>query len=398
MTPLVSVIIPAYNQARYLPLTLKCVEAQTYSDWEIVLVNDGSTDNTATVALAFGDSRLNYIVQNNQGLSAARNTGVRAARGEYLAFLDADDEWESRFLERCVTVATADPAKAGVYTRNKYIDQDGCVLPDIGGKVVAPSQFRRRLLEGGFFPPNASLVKTSIVRQVGLFDTQLTSVEDWDLWLRISERWILGALEEPLACYRIYAGSMSTNAARMHANRITALSKYFGPPVDDPHTWPEDKRIAYGFAYRSASLGYLQQEQLGIAWQHLKEGAIIWPGLLMRLDTIYEMASGNKPWGYRGQISVEQARNNSHSVIENLTQLLSEPRLHHIRRAAFGHAYWSLGMLSERAGQWSTARGYLLKALQAQPRLIVDYSFMRRLLKILAGPQIVNVLRKTSKT
>src|SRR5512135_2445774 len=116
MTPIVSIIIPCYNQARYLPLSIGSVQAQSRPDWEIVLVNDGSTDDSAAVAAHFTDPRIRYIYQNNQGLSAARNTGVRAALGRYLAFLDSDDEWASEFLTTCIHTLETNPRLAGVYT------------------------------------------------------------------------------------------------------------------------------------------------------------------------------------------------------------------------------------------------------------------------------------------
>ncbi|MEM4724269.1 MAG: glycosyltransferase family A protein, partial [Candidatus Hadarchaeum sp.] len=110
----VSVIIPCYNHGHYLPCAVNSVMAQTFADWEAIIVDDGSTDNTREVAAQFTDSRVRYIYQDNRGLAAARNTGIRAAQGEYLAFLDADDEWEPTFLEACVAALSQQPALAAV--------------------------------------------------------------------------------------------------------------------------------------------------------------------------------------------------------------------------------------------------------------------------------------------
>lgn len=99
--PEVSVIIPCYNHGHYLPHAVNSVLAQTFTDWEAIIVDDGSTDNTREVAAQFTDERVRYVHQENRGLSGARNTGIRAAQGAYLAFLDADDEWEPRFLRVC---------------------------------------------------------------------------------------------------------------------------------------------------------------------------------------------------------------------------------------------------------------------------------------------------------
>ena len=387
MTPAVSIVIPCYNQSRYLPLSIRSVQAQSWPDWEIVLVNDGSTDDTAAVAAQFSDSRIRYIYQDNQGLSAARNTGIRAAQGRYLAFLDSDDEWEPDFLEKCVQALESNPSLAGVYTRNIFIDQDGQVLPHIGGEMVAPAAFRNRTLEGGYFPPNSVLVATAVVRELGLFDITLTSEEDWDLWLRISERYTMQAIAQPLARYRSYTGSMSTNAARMHANRIAVLTKYFGPPTGDLHAWSVEKRRAYGFAFRNTCIGFLQQAQVDEAWQYLAVGVSFWPDLLKRLDTLYELACGDKPWGYRSQIDPQRFQAYGADMMCRLTQMLDRDDLHlqRMRRVALSNGYWVLGMLADQNGQWQTARSYLFKAWKTNPQLSLQYPFMRRLIKVSIG-------------
>ncbi len=397
MTPTVSVIIPCYNQARYLADALKSVQAQTWPDWEAVLVNDGSTDDTAAVAAQFLDSRIRYIYQDNQGLSAARNTGIRAAQGRYLAFLDSDDEWEAEFLEKCIQVLESDHALAGVYTLNFHIDQNGHTLPDNGGQVVEPASFRSRLLEGGYFPPNSVVVVAAVVREMGLFDVALTSEEDWDLWLRISERYTMRAIARILARYRIYTGSMSTNAARMHNNRLAVLAKYFGPPDGDPQAWSVDKRCAYAFAYRNTCIGYLQQGQGDEAWRYLAQSASFWPDLLRRLDTLYELACGNRPWGQRSQVDTRQLQETGADLIGRLEQLLDQADLplQALRRITLGNAYWVLGMLADQNGAWSMAQTYLLKAWATNRRLGLHCSFVRRLLKVSAGPRLVSALRKT---
>ena len=207
MNPLASVIIPAYNQATFLPCALRSILSQTFTDWETIIIDDGSTDDTAAVAASFIDPRIRYIYQKNQGLSAARNRGIRAARGIYLTFLDADDEWEQQFLQCCATTLDDNRTLGGVYTLSYFVDQQSNTLPRLGGCIVPPSEFRARNLEGGFFPMHASLIRASVCQEVGQFDTGLTSEEDWDLWLRISERYQLRGIPNP---WRVIA---STQAA-----------------------------------------------------------------------------------------------------------------------------------------------------------------------------------------
>ena len=397
MSQLVTIVMPVYNGEAFIAEAIESVIAQTYPHWELIVVDDGSTDGTATIVRAFDDPRIRYTYQENQGLAAARNTGIRAAQGEYLAFLDADDEWTPQFLQKCVDVLAADETLAGVYTRNYFIDQKGNVLPQLGGRVVPDHTFRNRLLEGGFFPPHAALVRTEVVREVGLFHTQLEGqgTEDWHLWLRISQRYTMRGIPEPLARYRVYPGSMSTDASSMHANRIAVLAKHFSFPGGDPVTWSEEKRRAYGFAYRSAALGYIQQSQPDEGWRFLAQAVSTWPHLLERLDTFYELACGDQPRGYRGQAGSLDIDGNGAEMLKRLDALFAERgSLEPLRRLAYSNAYLALGMLSDQAGRWAAARRYLFQAIVANPRLLGSYLVVRRLLKLCAGQRLVRAGRR----
>lgn len=386
MTTIVSVVIPCYNHAHYVRYALDSVLAQTFADWEAIVVDDGSTDDTPSAVAAFVDPRVRYIRQTNQGLSAARNTGVEAAQGEYLAFLDADDAWRPGFLQRCVSALSRDPALSGVYTRVVFIDPEHNTLPQLGGETVPAAAFRDRLKEGGFFPPCAVLVRATMAREAGSFDTHLTSLEDWDMWLRISERRPMLGLLEPLACYRVYPGSMSTNVERMHKNRIAVLVKHFGELGNDGEHEADEKRRAYGFVCRCTALDHIQQGHWDEGWDFLEQGIGIWPGLLARLDTFYELACGSQPRGYRGGMEKLDIDGNGSKILGWLNGLLSSETAPFaaLKPVASGNAYLALGMLSDQAGRCVAARRYLWRAIGANPRLIT-VSVIRRLLKLSLG-------------
>lgn len=395
--PRVSVIIPCYNHGAYLPDAIRSVQAQSISDWELIIVDDGSTDNTRATADQFAnDSRLHYTYQANAGLSGARNTGTREAQGEYVVYLDADDEFEPRFLETCLAALGNNPALAGVYTLNSFIDDQGVRLPQRGGEVVAPSKFRSRNLEGGFFAVHAALVRAAVVREVGFFDTQLTSEEDWDLWIRIAERYEMQGIAQALVCYRVYPGSMSTNALRMHANRLAVLSKYFGPPEGDPDAWSKDKRSAYGFAYRATAFAMAQQNQPEESWKWLTQAALVWPLLLERVDTFYELAVGNQPSGHRDQVSQATIELNGAKIFDWLSAFCEHYALpRSMRQRASANVHLALSLLTESTGAWASARHHFYRAIGAQPKLLLSYTMLRRLLKLQAGDQITGILRKT---
>ena len=394
MSAKVSVIIPCYNHGHYLSRAVESVLAQTYGNWEVIIVDDGSTDDTRGAALAFADPRIRYIYQQNQGLSAARNAGIREASGSYLAFLDADDEWDPRFLQHTTKALGADEHLGGVYTLNRFIDRQGNLLPSIGGCVVPPDELRARNLEGGFFPPAAALIRASVCRQVGVFDTSLTSEEDWDLWLRMLERYQMQGVTEPLAHYRVYPDSMSTNAGRMHDNRIRILTKHFGPPESDVETWPCGKRRAYGFALRATAYGFVAQREPDLGWRYLTQAVSTWPALFARLDTFYELALGDQPRGYRGQANALDIAGNAADMLGRLKSLLRNTSsvVGALHRTAFGNAYLALGMLSDQAGDWCAARRYLLLAVWQNPTMFSG-SLPRRLLKLCLGPSVARWIK-----
>lgn len=395
--PEVSVIIPCYNHAHYLSYAVRSVLGQTYIDWEAIIVDDGSIDDTRNVAAQFTDPRIQYIYQTNQGLSAARNTGIRVAQGEYLAFLDADDEWEPRFLEACVEALAEQKPITAVVTLARLIDENSAELPRLGGQVIRPEAFHARLVEGGFFPPNAALVRAEVVRREGLFDETLTSVEDWDLWLRITGNGgVMLTIPEPLARYRVSTGSMSTNTARMHANRMAVLAKHFGPPVGNPLAWSIDKRHGYAFACRITALGYIAQQDADEGWRFMRRAVETDPFLLERLDTFYELALGDQPRGYRGEARLLSIAANGEEMLRRLDALLASAcsPVQALRGAAFGNAYLALAMLSDQAGDWASARRYLYRAIQAKPALLRDLSVVRRFTKLLLGQRVIRSARR----
>lgn len=394
--PLVSIIIPCYNHSHFLPNAINSILAQTLVDWEAIIINDGSTDATHEVATRFTDPRIRYIYQENRGLSAARNTGIQAARGTLLAFLDADDEWEVDFLKHCVTALEENETLGFVYTQNRYIDADGHLLPQIGGEALCDEHFRMRLLEGGFFPIHAALLRRCAIETVeGGFDDSLSSVEDWDLWLRISRHFPVRGIAKPLARYRVYPGSMSTDAERMHQNRMAVLAKHFGPQRETARDWAYRKRVAYAFAHRLAAFDHIAQQQPEIGWQHLQHAATIHPAILARLDTFYELALGDQPRGYRGQAESVDLVRNGIEIHRRLESLFEDAPAEVIamKSRAFANTYLALSMLNEQGGHWDRARRYLLQALWVYPQLLTAPGVLRRLLKLSAGRQVITTLQ-----
>lgn len=227
-SPLVSVIVPAYNVAEFIGEALDSVLAQTFTDYEIIVINDGSPDTEALeLALAPYASRIVYLKQENKGVSAARNTGITAARGSLLAFLDGDDTWLPNYLEIQVARIQEDPSIDVLYPN---------VLM-FGGSSEAGEEFMticpssgdvtfERLVSQECNVSNCSIARRDTIVRAGLFDEELRSVEDFDLWLRVIKQG--GRIvyhREVLARYRRRVGSLTADPIWLSENVLRVLEK-----------------------------------------------------------------------------------------------------------------------------------------------------------------------------
>ena len=281
-SPQVTVIIPAYNYARYLPQAIGSVLRQTCPDFELVIVDDGSTDNTAEVVKPFlkADPRVRYTYQKNAGLSAARNTGIRNARTPFLAFLDADDEWEPAFLERCLAKMAVLPETFGLIAcLSQYIDQKGCHLQTARRDKRAEREILQKdLILKTRFGADSVLVRREAFDQCGLFDETLRSSEDRDMWIRIAGRFRIHYLPESLVRVRKHEENMSRNGDRMRENMRKALQK----AREEQGVWREPffwLRVAAYFRAQNAWMLYPE----GRRWEAVRDmvvSLLLWPFFL----------------------------------------------------------------------------------------------------------------------
>lgn len=224
----VSVVIPCYNYAHYLGAAIDSVLAQTWETCGIIVVDDGSTDNTRDVVECYGE-RVHYVYQTNAGLPAARNTGIRLSPTSFVGFLDADDLWAPEHIARAVEAFSSSPLTCGlVATRGQEIDRDESPLTKVrrdqafhGTLTVRDIILRTR------FSPSAVVARREVFDVCGLFDETLTSSEDRDMWIRIGARYSICLLPDVLVKIRNHSESMSKNADRMKRNTRRVIGKAF---------------------------------------------------------------------------------------------------------------------------------------------------------------------------
>lgn len=201
-SPIVSVVIPSFNRAHVLPRTLASVRAQTFDAVEILVIDDGSADDTAAVVTACGDPRVRYLRQlRNMGVSAARNRGLREALGDFIAFLDSDDEWMPEKLERQVALFRRLPEHVGLlYTGVQSVREDGTTTieqPADRGDVHREMLWHNVIHGGG----SNVMIRRNVVATIGFFHEGLPAIEDYEYWLRITRAYAVDFVPEPLVRY-----------------------------------------------------------------------------------------------------------------------------------------------------------------------------------------------------
>jgi O-antigen biosynthesis protein len=227
--PLVTVIIPTYNRADLVKGAIESVLAQSYSQWELLVVDDASTDETSTILQGMSDERIRYIRHSqNRGGSAARNTGLAQAKGAYIAFLDSDDEWLPTKLEKQVAHFEHLPLNVGLVYTGALVVRDGGVQEE-QRPVHRGSLFRQLLLDNVIVGSgSAVMIRSTVLENVPAFDEALPARQDLDFWVRVAQHYIIDFVDEVLLV--IYASKQSdritTNATKVLNGRVIFLRKF----------------------------------------------------------------------------------------------------------------------------------------------------------------------------
>lgn len=215
MNPRVSIVVSCYNYGQYVAACLRSIQQQTFTDFEVVVVDDGSTDNSEQQIQPFlQDARFRYVKQENGGQAKAKNRGIREARAELVAFLDADDQWAAKKLELQLPLF-ANSETGVVFSGVEYFDaEDNPLSMEAPGEYLRPRRGRvtEYFIYDNFVPFSSVVVRKACFEHLGCFDESLAMGIDWDLWLRCSTCWQFDYCEQALLRYRIgHSGQMSKN-------------------------------------------------------------------------------------------------------------------------------------------------------------------------------------------
>lgn len=370
---LVSVIIPAYNQGHFLAEAVNSVLAQTYPLFEVIVVDDGSTDNTAVVAQSFTDPRVRYVYKKNGGLSSARNEGLRHAQGDFISFLDSDDCFLPEKLEILLAALEEHPPVGLVAGQSIPVDEHG---RHVGKRFDTPlPEDPRRLLLGNPLHVGSVLVRRTWQDKAGFFDESLRSYEDWDMWLRLARAGCpLHYVPQPVALYRFHTAQMTRDGRQMTTATFAVLDKLFEDPTL-PANWQALRDQAYSQAYLRKTAQAYQGRDYAAGRQSLLQAVALDPALLA--GDASRLADHFSAWVELPKTSDKFA------FLEDIYHHLPPelPALQQRRRPDLGRAAMQMAYECYAQGNMAQARTAVRAALRYQPGRITNRGTLAILLR-----------------
>lgn len=375
-TPAVSVIIPAYNQARYVRKSVQSVLDQTFPDFELVVVDDGSTDETPQVLASIRDPRLRVVRQENAGLSAARNTGIRESAAPLVTLLDSDDfflpEKLSILKEYLDTHADIGMVSGGTL----YVDQDDQVFDrdrEPSGNLGLPD-----LLYTNPFKPSAVMVRRVWFDQVGLFDETLRACEDLELWQRMAHAGCRFAwIDQPVVAYRFHRGQMTRDSDRMRIAIFSTADKFFNQPeLPDFYLAIKDKVYARAYVH-SAAYAY-NAEQYDKGQDYLRSAMRLDPALKEnQYRELVDALSGwaNDPRSIKPAVFLQKITDHMPAGHPGLVRQLRRVTADSILGALF----------SSSSETWRSHKRDLIKAVLYKPGWLLNRGVLRMLVAAWLG-------------
>ncbi|MGD1703491.1 glycosyltransferase [Dapis sp. BLCC M229] len=224
---LISVVIPVFNGQNTIKKTIESVLNQTWKDYELIIINDGSTDSTEEVISNISDPRIKVFNYPNAGPSASRNRGTTIASGKYISFIDADDLWTPDKLEKQLQKLEENPQAKLAYSWTNYIDEsDNFLYP--GGHITANGNVYEKLLLNNFLENGSNpLIDRQALIEIGGFDESLFAAEDMDVWFKLAFKYEFVAVPSPQILYRLSTNSLSTNLARVEKQTLEVIDRSF---------------------------------------------------------------------------------------------------------------------------------------------------------------------------
>lgn len=369
--PRVSVIVPAYNQGRFLGDAIRSALAQTCADVEVIVVDDGSTDDTRKVVDDFTDARVRYVWQENQGLSAARNTGIRHARGAFLTYLDSDDQFLPEKVALLLDIFDRHPEVGFAAGGALLIDELGRPLGERFERDV-PTDPTRWLL-GNPLHVGSVMIRREWQDRVGLFDETLRSYEDWDMWIRLARAGCsMQSIRTVVSLYRFHGLQMTRIGRQMTTATFAVLDKTFADP-SLADAWRARRDDAYSRAYLRAAAQAYTAGEFTFAKECMSEAVRRRPGLREEEGAAVARIAA----GWANHVKTTEPMVFLEAVYANLPDELAALRRR--RRRDLSREALHLAGAAWAINDGRTARARAWQAIGIDPRLF----FNRRVLSML---------------
>lgn len=350
--PKTSVIIPVYNRLTYLQATIQSVLAQTETDWELLVVDDGSQEDVAGFITQFTDPRIRFIRQTNQGNAAARNTGIGQAQGAYIICLDSDDVWHPEMLQATISVMASRPEVDVVYTQVQSIDANGELLPrrprpqPLEGNLLEPLLLAMPIL------PSSALTRRRCFEQWG---TYTPGLDDWELWLRwAANGCYFAGLDRPLLYYRVHDQNFNLAWQKRRQAHFAMLDKFYA--LDNlPELAYRLRERVYARQHFHFALLAQQLGQYNDSIPDFKQAVALYPDYLVDLDFYTSFAcahQGRLNAGTTNGLDLTQAELTIRQMLDKL--FIADtvpPAIKSQKKMAYGFAYLALARLAYGVGR-----------------------------------------------
>lgn len=375
--PLLSIIIPTYNQGRFIAETIQSALTQTHTPLEVIVVDDGSTDSTREALQPFMN-RIAYIHQKNRGPAVARNVGFLASRGEYLLFLDGDDRILPEKCARHIALMEEHPEQGVSYSSWQQISEDGQrvfgeVYPGYEGDVLKPLLLRRF-----FIFPSAAVVRRGCLRKVGLFDERFRWADDADLWMRLAlAGYRFGYLPEALLQYRLQDRSLTAQVnPRQVQDWLAVHNKFFSMPGLPPDILALEAESLAVLHFETAGR-YFRSGSFEAGAEHLRSG-VCPPAPRVRAHWFLEWLAGT---------ALDPRTPDPESLMDAVFDHLPEEAgyLRRLRRNARGHFHVAATFSEYNNHNGAAVSRHLWPAIRGEPAVLLNPGFLSILLKTVTG-------------
>lgn len=284
-TPKVSVIITTYNRGNFLKYAVDSVLSQTFQDFEIIIIDDGSTDNTRNVVSSYKDSRIFYYYQSNKGQNPARNIGMKLSKGAYIAHLDSDDLWEKTKLEKQVRILDKNNNVGLVYCGTRIIDSSGNFVKLLKLQKYKGNVLKKLIMYNFLYNGSNTLFRKECLDNVKKFDESINRMTDWEFYLKLSLFYEFYSIKEYLVSYRIHGNNMSVNYKKYEINGFKILFKIFKNEKLNPDL-QKLKTLAFAMRYRFLAHRCLESNNCKQARQYALKSIKLHPHVLFKSNII----------------------------------------------------------------------------------------------------------------